>query len=257
MKKKINRKIYYLNAYTNDRHCIGREKSIAANNKIEYILSSIPNDFRVYNLSLAQSKSGACNRVIVNEDNIVYHYSPSLSASSKYRFQFIKAYWLCFLLFKVRRSDSIIVYHSIFWIKLISVLKRIKKFRLILEINDFYQFYYKGKQRDELKHSEEVFFRIADNYILANPRMKLSLPSKRSLVNYGAYKVVEEIDGSSESNIINVLYSGIVERMRNAAFLAIESVLYLPENYKLHMACFGTEEDIKILKKESKKSMKN
>ncbi len=248
--------IYYLNSYVNPLQEDERELTVAANSKIQYILESISDSYDVVNLSQAKSTKGNLRAKSYQEGRVRYDYIKSPAARKGN--QYIKFKWNCllYLLKHIRNGDTLVVYHSLFWIKIIEILRKIKHFTLILELNDFYRFHYNGLESEKVKRMEDRFFDLPDAFILANPDMLRELKDtegKRYIINYGAYKVSEKIS-SRQNDVIRVLYSGAAEKLRGAAYLAASSASFLPEQYELHMACYGTRQNLADLQSQVNES---
>lgn len=242
--------IYYLNSYTNIGHCTEREVSVAANSKIEYILKTISENFEVINISSAASTGGYKNRKKVKEGNITYYYLPSLSIRFKMYKTVFKAYCFIFLVSHLKKNDIVIVYHSLFWVRLMPLLKKFKRFVFLLELNDFYQYHFSGDFALYIEKIQKEYFSLPDKFILANPDMLPQLGySREYIVNYGAYKV-NPVKKKQEGKI-KVIYSGVAEKLRGAAFLAVKCARYLPDNYELHLACYGTDGNLCELESEA------
>lgn len=242
-------KVYYLNHYVDDKHMSDRISTPSANTKIEYILSVMSEYMPIINLSTAICNKGYFSKKrVINQNNIQYLYVPSFNLTKgifgRINILFSQIYIFYFLLKKINKNDIIIVYHSLYYINVLTILKKIKKFNLIIEINDFYQFHFTDDQKiKKIKSIEDSYFKIADKYILANPDMMNELVNKDYLVNYGAYITHEKIDKRMD-NKIKILYSGVVENLRKAAILSLDSINYLPNNYELHFACYGNKQEM-------------
>lgn len=242
--------IYYLNSYMNTKHCTEREITIAANSKIEYMLKVISEKFEVVNVSSASSTEGYKRGEKIREGNILYYYLPSLPKKFSFCKTVSKVYCFIFFAAHLRENDKVIVYHSLFWIRIMRLLKKIKRHDFFLELNDFYQYHFTGDNALKIENIEKKFFSLPDKFILANPDMLPQLGySREYIVNYGAYKV-NPVKKKQEGKI-KVIYSGVAEKLRGAAFLAVKCARYLPDNYELHLACYGTDGNLCELESEA------
>ena len=79
-----------------------------------------------------------------------------------------------------------------------------------------------------------------------------------TLVSMGNYLLPKKFQHHS-SDRIKLVYAGVIEQERKAAFLAARAMEFLPLNYELNILGFGTEENISDLEKliDSINSKKN
>lgn len=70
---------------------------------------------------------------------------------------------------------------------------------------------------------------------------------KEFIINYGSYEIRKYITSNVKDDNIHIAYTGIIENLRGAAKLAVNASIYLPKNFKMHIAGFGNETDINEL----------
>ena len=63
---------------------------------------------------------------------------------------------------------------------------------------------------------------------------------------------VYKVDSYNETGTINLIYAGVIEQQRGAAFLAIDAMKYLGNKYRLHICGFGSDTDLDALHKTIK-----
>ena len=104
------------------------------------------------------------------------------------------------------------------------------------------------KKITKLIKLETSYLDIADGYLFASPFMiDLLSKNKPIVVSYGSYKVASSIK-KNNSNKIHIVYSGVIENLRKAAFLVANSALFLSNDYVIHIAGYGTNENVKEFK---------
>lgn len=151
---------------------------------------------------------------------------------------------LSLLLFKVRRNDCVLMYHWPGFCKVIRGIRRLKKFRLILEVEELYQ--------DALPMSAkecEAEWRLlgaADAMICSTEQLNnvVNTARKPYAVIHGQYSAEPKISAPPDDGRIHVVYSGTFDRTKGGAYAAIEAVPYLTDDYCLHISGFGTPEEV-------------
>ena len=68
-----------------------------------------------------------------------------------------------FLMDNITSNDTLIVYHSLFLMKIVKKIKRLKKCRLIIEVEELYS---DVKNDESLRKKELDYLQIADKYIM-------------------------------------------------------------------------------------------
>ena len=155
----------------------------------------------------------------------------------------------------VKKNEKILVYHSI-WITVpILIAQKIKKFKIILEVEEIYQdvmtlhpFF--DKWENKMLHN-------ADAYLFSTDILPHKLKIKKPYcVIYGSYSVEEKINTPSNDNKIHVVYAGIIDQEKKGAFNALASAQYLPENFVLHIIGFGdTKTLLPLIKKQNETTL--
>jgi hypothetical protein len=170
--------------------------------------------------------------------------------------------WLFFWLLKnVKKDEKIIVYH-VQWLSVpIRWAKKIKRFKLILEVEEFYGKVWENKKI--LNKWEEKLIKSADNYIAVSDVLAEMLGIKVKAIIYGDYSLPDLNNSSScfMNDKINVVYAGSIDNNKGGAYKAIECAELLPENYIVHILGSGNKNDIDRLIKQialiNKKAQRN
>lgn len=156
---------------------------------------------------------------------------------------------LFFALLKVKRHEAIIAYHSLGFMKVLHLAHKIKKFQLILEVEEIYSDVTKN---EKMRRKELEFFKTASAYIFPTKLLNelVNVNQKPAVIVHGTYRS-EEIRDTSESNsspTIHCVYAGTFDPRKGGAHAAISSAEFLPSNYHLHVLGFGSPADIKAIK---------
>lgn len=157
---------------------------------------------------------------------------------------FRKFFLFFYLLIKVKKGDTLLVYHSMFYLSVVKLILKLKNIDAILQLEEMYFSLNKTNAQFELKETNYVkLFKkiIAVSDVL---KEKFSAPNKKIIVAYGDYSPVELV--RKPGNTINkkIIYAGTIELARKAAFVAVQTIEYLPQNYTIDIAGFGSKKDL-------------
>lgn len=224
--------------------------------KIDYIIESIKgNGYRLNLISAASIKKNGIykKRDFIIDDKEKHHYLTSFKTSNKtinkINILYIWIQLIIYIIINVKQNDKILVYHSLFYHKPIKFINRVFKKKFYLEIEDVFSVLNENNMKFEKEELE--FFEYADGYLCVNDIIADKLPkNKTKVISYGAYKVQPKYQEKINNNrYINLVYAGVIEQERNAAFIAIETMKYLASEYTLNILGFGSYNDIEEMKK--------
>lgn len=148
-----------------------------------------------------------------------------------------------FLLFHCGKKDNVVVYHSLGYFDFIRWAKIIKKFKLILEVEEIYSDV--SQMSSYWRKLEFRMFDIADAFIMSNDFLdaQINKHHRPSVVVYGTYQIEQKQVEKFDDGKIHVVYAGTFDSNKGGAQIAIMAAEYLPENYHIHICGFGTEQD--------------
>ena len=127
----------------------------------------------------------------------------------------------------------------------VSILKFVKRFRLIIEAEEIYSDVTNNKKK---RKKEIDFFSIADAFLFPSELMDehINKEKKPSAIIYGTYRV--EYDRNltfdrmgTEERIIHCVYAGTFDPQKGGALAAVATAGFLPCNYHIHIIGFGTD----------------
>lgn len=156
------------------------------------------------------------------------------------------------LLFFVKKDDMLWVYHSLPLIKYIKLLKKIRKFRLLLEVEEIY-----GKVigSEKAVKREMEFFTYADGYIFCTDLLEnaVNTSSKPYAIVHGTYKTEKACKNTSDDGKIHCVYAGTLDP-RKGALNAVNAARFLDDNYHVHILGYGIDEEVALIKEEVRKA---
>ncbi len=243
----------FLTYYSNNQCKEKRNIALSSVNKVEYILKKIINETPITVLSASNSLEGISKKSIIKTNCGVPVILPFSMGKKNLinkiidRF-IIKAQLLWWLIFKLKSKDTLIVYHSLGYMKIVSFAKKIKKFKLIIEVEEIYG--------DVLNNNYTIkkelnFFKLADSYIFPTELLnkKINVKNKPYVIIHGTYNVEPKLVNKFNDGKFHCVYAGTFDSRKSGCIASVTSSLYLNEKYHIHIIGFGTKEDTeKIIK---------
>lgn len=245
--------IKYIAYFDTHDSMIKRNYVTSAKNKVEYIakaLASIDYNVEIYSNSAViedKFKIYPSERKQIS-DGVTLHLFSSFGGN-KSILRKIKLLWhlanlFFFLLMHCGRKDTIIVYHSLGYYNTILWAKRIKNFRLVLEVEEIYSDV--SKMSNYWRNLEFKMFGIADAFIFSNDILNdnINRYHKPFIVIYGSYQVEPRRVDKFHNGMIHAIYAGTFDPNKGGAQASIMAAKYLPENYHIHICGFGSKKSV-------------
>ncbi|MBV7508972.1 glycosyltransferase [Bacillus sp. sid0103] len=252
-----NSTIKYIGFYDSDTYAEeNRNSFLAATNKMDYICQAIVasgSNVEIISPSWTTNKKGFYQkRSSTIGDGVTLTCGPTFGANRRIlRYLRILLSWIWLFGYLVKNTNSketIIAYHSMMIINPIMLAKKIKKFKLILEVEEIYQ---DVKEHSQLMQKNEYsFFQIADSFIFPTELLneKINKAYKPHTIIYGTYKVEQERKSKFNDGRIHCVYAGTFDP-RKGGSIAATVAPYLSKNYHIHIIGFGSEEETSSIKK--------
>lgn len=233
----------------------------SAQPKIRYIIDTIKkNGYKINMVSSCSIKNvgffkGGSNSIDDQEKHTYFSsFKTPFQLLNKLSVLFSYIQLILYMLIFVKKNDLVVVYHSIYYVRPMRIVRKIKHIKLILEVEEIYSFL--NEKNRKFKVEEIDLINSASAYILVNDLIdeKISRGNKQAVISYGNYSVPSLLnyENFKYEKYINVVYAGVIENIRKAAFMAIESARYLNNNFRIHILGFGNEEDVSNLQKQIK-----
>lgn len=246
--------IQYLSYYGNEKCREKRAYVLAATNKIDYITAAIQAcGDRVEIISMSPSQGRAAKAYTYDNGGTAVHMLASLDTSFKLWRpvnRLLMHLQLLLYLLRQEKSARILVYHSLGYMKTVAFAKKIRRFHLILEVEEIY-----GDVTGDAKTvaREMAFFPLADSYIFPTQLLdeKINTAKKPSVIIHGTYKVEADRNCKFDDDeihrhnkrVIHCVYAGTFDP-RKGALTAAKAGQYLPEEYHIHILGSGSKQEM-------------
>ena len=246
MNKKVKYIAYYDTACNKDEN---RNYVLAATNKLDYIFDTINlAGYRVdiISASTTMNKRGYKGKNIQINNNtslkLFRTFSWGHKANRVISIISMKLFLFFYLLFITNKDDAVFVYHSLGYVGVISLLHKIRKFHLVLEVEEIYADV-NGNEKDRKK--EYRLFNQADAFLFSTELLSdiVNTNNKPYTILYGTYRVEEDRACKLADGIIHCVYAGTFDLRKGGGTAAAAAAEFLDERYHIHILGFGTEKD--------------
>lgn len=246
-------KLYYIGYYSRQNDSQNRKIILAAVNKMNYIIDTLKRqgiNQTIVSCSNTKDKKGYAGSLEKLDENTAlkqfrtFGRKNILTKAADYAFMKLQLFF--YLLKNIKKDDILLVYHSPFYCGLIRIIRKLKKCRLILEVEELYS---DVSGDSSLKKKEIAVCNSADAFIFPTKLLSDAVNPKNKpyVLIHGTYEVEEERQKIFNDGKIHVVYAGTFDP-RKGAPAAATAAEYLPENYHIHILGFGTDAQIKNIK---------
>lgn len=233
-----------------------RINSPAADTKVDYIIEVLNRcGYAVEHVSRAgSSKIGYIPGYVEKRGVNTFRYFATWGTSSVLKKILNKimlsTQFFLWCLFNLKRYEQVIVYHSLGYDLTFLWLKKIKKIRIIGDIEEIYQDVHSFSKK--MCENEYRFIAACDKLMYPNTILneRLNPNNRPNLVIHGIYKLGEQYTKGHEDDKIHILYAGTYDPVKGGAIASLKTARYLTENYHLHITGFGTQQQEEEVIKE-------
>ncbi len=252
-------KIHYIGWYIGENE-IGRYTgNIPGMLKMRYVANMIKEagiDIDV--VSLASSKSFSFSHRIQQNDGFSVKYLMSLGQKGKLG-KLVDSYFkqiqfIYYVLFHVKKTDTILFYHSVAYTNLLRKLRRYVKRKVVLEVEEIYG--YSAQADRDWVNGELDGIKSMDYFLFVNsgiPRY-LNIQKENYVVSYGVGNMPSRTTERFNDGKIHIVYAGTIEQKKLGAFTAVDTAKFLSERYVMHIFGFGKEESIAVMNDKIRKN---
>lgn len=248
-----SKRIKYFSYYGCNDPTRKRDNSPAADSKIDYIISVLNRcGYAVDHISNAPS---ACNHyipgyVVKSENNTLRYFASFWKGNlffNKLNNMFMRVQFLFWCLLNIKKNEQVIVYHSLGYDATFIWLFRLKRIRIIGEIEEIYQDVH--RQTPKRSRNEYRFIDSCEKYIFPTLLLNENLNEndKPSVVVHGIYSVEPIVNDKFKDGKIHVVYGGTLDPNKGGAAAAAAAAEFLPANFHIHICGFGNSTQIKSI----------
>lgn len=252
---KNNNKVFYIAHYNTPLSNQNRYFAPSAVSKIDYVAKALANKYEVEIISASNSldKNYNSKKIQLNENLSIQLLrgfktgNPIICRISNLLFNIN---FLIYLLKNVKKEDIVIVYHSTLLINLITFIKRVIKFNLIIEVEEIYGDVLQNKR---IISKEMKYFNIADGYIFPTILLntKINDNGKPYCITHGTYEIEDDLRTIKSEEFskerIHCVYAGTFDPIKGGALFALESAKFLSNKYHMHILGFGSQEETNLV----------
>lgn len=229
-----------------------RSSCLAATNKMKYICKSlveVGENVEIISASMASSIGRFKGRTEQIDDGITLKMFPAFKWGNIFQKLWAKIaaslILFFYLLFHIKRGEKILVYHSLAYMSTLRFTKFIKRFKMILEVEEIYGDVACNKKTVKRELS---FFKKADAYVFPTELLDnlINVNKKPSVIIHGTYEVEKICGQHFNDGKIHIVYAGTFDPRKGGSAAAAAGE-YLDEQYHIHIIGFGTENDKKLL----------
>ena len=250
------RKMFYLGYYDKPEKAVRRDAFLAAANKMSYIAKAIQRAGRqVEIVSICTAEKFERSSYEEIYDGVFLRLFTSFGRGwlvkrvlSRW---FLQSIWFLYVLFKIGRKDTVLAYHSLGYMKMVYLLKKIKRFRLILEIEEIYS---DVTGQKAMREKELRFFKCADGYLFPTELLDecVNTSGKPAVIIYGTYQVEKKRDNCGFSDdprheLKHFVYAGTFDPRKGGAAVAVAAAEFMPADCHIHILGFGSDSQKKLL----------
>ena len=150
------------------------------------------------------------------------------------------------LMTRVKKGDLILSYHNMSFQKILFFVKKIKKCKLILEVEEIYGMVYQDRST---VNKEMHRFRKADAFIFPTRLLgeRINTKNKPAVIAHGSYDVPKIVDWQRKDRLIHCVYAGTFNPKKGGAEIAVGAARFLSDKYHVHIIGFGSPEETKAV----------
>lgn len=228
-----------------------RSYTPSAATKMDYIcgvLNDLGRSVRIVSMSPTSTKKMFRGKTTPLNERTTLKLFPTLPWGNPFlrtlRFVSSRLMLLFFLLFQCERGEDVIVYHTTPMQTVVWLAKKLRHFRLILEVEEIFQDV--RPLRPWARCLEYAEFGVADAFILSTESLngKVNHGRKPYSVIYGTYRVEPPMDATFGDDLVHVVYAGTLSTQKKGAMTAVDVALFLDSRFYIHILGFGSPNEL-------------
>lgn len=245
-------KIHYIGWYIGENEFGRYTGNIPGMLKMRYVANMIKEaGLDVDIVSLASSKCFSFSHIIKQSHGYSVKYPMSFGQKGKLG-KLIDSYlkqiqFIYYVVFHVKKTDTILLYHSVAYTNLLRKLRRYLKRRVALEVEEVYG--YSAQADRDWVNGELDGIKSMDYFLFVNsgiPRY-LNIQKEDYVVSYGVGNMSSRTTERFNDGKIHIVYAGTIEQKKLGAFTAVDTARLLPDKYVMHILGFGKDDSIAVM----------
>lgn len=243
-------KLFYFGYYTGNSNPNGFLEFPGCSNKMSYIINCMKiNNIAIDVICLGESKENITHKSqSIKIDSLENNFFVGTTSFKLFSKIYLYLQIISILIFKVKKKDTVIFYHSYYLLFLFKFIKIFKKYNLIIEVEESYKAAW-GKSDSEI-NNEIKNLKGADAYIYVNDLLPNFIENtKPYVVCYGNYEVKDSLSTKKRNNKKRIVYAGLIsEKDTSDIYLALNAMKYLDDSYSLSILGYGSDYALNKLK---------
>ena len=236
-------KLFYFGYYTGNSNPNGFLEFPGCSNKMSYIINCMKiNNIAIDVICLGESKENITHKSqSIKIDSLENNFFVGTTSFKLFSKIYLYLQIISILIFKVKKKDTVIFYHSYYLLFLFKFIKIFKKYNLIIEVEESYKAAW-GKSDSEI-NNEIKNLKGADAYIYVNDLLPNFIENtKPYVVCYGNYEVKDSLSTKKRNNKKRIVYAGLIsEKDASDIYLALNAMKYLDDSYSLSILGYGSD----------------
>lgn len=236
-------KLFYFGYYTGNSNPNGFLEFPGCSNKMSYIINCMKiNNIAIDVICLGESKENITHKSqSIKIDSLENNFFVGTTSFKLFSKIYLYLQIISILIFKVKKTDTVIFYHSYYLLFLFKFIKIFKKYNFIIEVEESYKAAW-GKSDSEI-NNEIKNLKGADAYIYVNDLLPNFIENtKPYVVCYGNYEVKDSLSTKKRNNKKRIVYAGLIsEKDASDIYLALNAMKYLDDSYSLSILGYGSD----------------
>ena len=228
--------------------------ALSSNDKVDYIVSvlnALGHNVEIVSPTITANKTYyGSRRDPLNEKTVVLSGISIGWLPVLFR-RFFSMFWLLvYLLRNTKKNEIVFSYHGVQKIPFVLFSKFLKRFKLVLEVEEIYADISSNKKVHKWRTwLENLMIQRADAYIFASKQLadRCNKLNKPFAIANGSYVVEPVLEKCYDDGKIHLVYAGLIKK--NAVVTrCVDMSDYLSEKYILHIIGYGNDVDLEYLK---------
>lgn len=242
--------LFYIGYYADNANAENRHIYLSAVTKMQYIIDTLDTigvPLQVVSCSNTRDPRGYAGRVEQISKNVSVKYFRTFGKRNLLTklldIGLSRGRLFLYLMKHVAKEDTLLVYHSLAYGKVIHWVKKLKKCRFIFEVEEIYSDVH-GKPMQKKK--EIALCRDADAFIFPTQLLSevVNLKGKPYVIIHGTYGVELDRKVSFADDKIHVVYAGTLDPRKGGGAAAVAAAEFLPADYHIHILGFGNDKEV-------------